>query len=305
MTSPASDALMQELNPSVGALLTRHLETAREWFPHAMVPYSRGRDFVEGEEWSADDAALPEAVRSALLVNLLTEDNLPYYYHSISAFGGSDAWQEWSRRWTAEEGRHAIVIRDYLTVTRAIDPVGLERARMHQVSGGIVPQTASAADGLAYVSLQELATRIAHRNTGQLLDDPAGKAIMSRVAADENLHYLFYRDLASTALEIDPSVMVMAIDRQVRNFAMPGTGILDFEVHARLIASVGIYDFAQHHDQILVPVVLRHWKLAELEGLSPEAEEARERVLAFIERLGKIAKRIAARRGDRSTAIPA
>lgn len=296
MTPPASNALMQELEPNVRALLDRHLETVREWFPHAMVPYSRGRDFVEGEEWSAADSPLPEAVRSALLVNILTEDNLPYYYNSISGFGGSESWQEWSRRWTAEEGRHAIVIRDYLTVTRAIDPVGLERARMHQVSGGIVPDTASAADGLAYVTLQELATRIAHRNTGQLLDDPSGTAIMSRVAADENLHFLFYRDLATTALEIDPSTMVIAIDRQVRNFAMPGTGIIDFEAHAKLIASVGIYDFSQHHDQILVPVVLRHWKIAELQGLTPEAEEARERVLAFIARLGKIAQRIADRR---------
>ncbi|MGZ8734058.1 MAG: acyl-ACP desaturase [Acidimicrobiia bacterium] len=302
---PASDALMHELDPSVGALLTRHHDTAKEWFPHALVPYSRGRDFVEGEEWTADDAGPPEAVRSALLVNILTEDNLPYYYHSITGFGLSEAWQEWSRRWTAEEGRHAIVIRDYLTVTRAIDPVALERARMHQVSGGVVPDSKSAADGLTYVSLQELATRIAHRNTGQQIDDPAGTAIMSRVAADENLHYLFYRDLASTALEIDASTMVLAIDRQVRNFAMPGTGIVDFEAHARLIAAAGIYDFSQHHDQILVPVVLRHWKLETLEGLSPEAEEARVRVLAFIERLGKVAKRIAARKAERLAATPA
>ena len=302
---PASDALMLELDPSVGALLTRHYDTTKEWFPHSLVPYSRGRDFVEAEEWTPDDAGLPEAVRSALLVNLLTEDNLPYYYHSITGFGLSEAWQEWSRRWTAEEGRHAIVIRDYLTVTRAIDPVALERARMHQVGGGVVPDSESAADGLAYVSLQELATRIAHRNTGQQIGDPAGTAIMSRVAADENLHYLFYRDLASTALEIDPSTMVLAIDRQVRNFAMPGTGIVDFEAHAKLIAAAGIYDFSQHHDQILVPVVLRHWKLETLEGLSPEAEEARERVLAFIARLGKVAKRLADRKAERAAAIPA
>ena len=117
--TPPVDTLMQELDPSVGALLTRHLETAREWFPHAMVPYSRGRDFVEGEEWSADDSPLPEAVRSALLVNILTEDNLPYYYHSISGFGGSEAWQEWSRRWTAEEGRHDLITGPHQDEARA------------------------------------------------------------------------------------------------------------------------------------------------------------------------------------------
>ena len=80
-----------------------------------------------------------------------------------------------------------------------------ERARMHQVCGGQVPQPESAVDTLAYVALQELATRISHRNTGNLLDDEAGYKVMARVAADENLHYLFYRDLVSAALEIDPS----------------------------------------------------------------------------------------------------
>jgi acyl-[acyl-carrier-protein] desaturase len=119
---------------------------------------------------------------------------------------------------------------------------------------------------------------------------------MSRVAADENLHYLFYRDLVDAAIAIDPSTMVLAIDRRVREFAMPGVGIADFEAHARLIAGVGIYDFALHHDQILVPVVLRHWRLADLEGLTAEAEQARERVLHHIDRLGRIAQRIAARR---------
>ena len=90
---------------------------------------------------------------------------------------------------------------------------------------------------------------------------------MKKVASDENRHYLFYRDLVTAALEIDPSGTVIAIERQVRTFEMPGTGILDFEVHAKAIANAGIYDFAVHHDQILVPVVLRHWDIEALEGL--------------------------------------
>ena len=66
--------------------------------------------------------------------------------------------------------------------------------------------------------------------------------------------------------------MVCALERQVRTFEMPGTGILDFEAHAKAIAKAGIYDFGIHHDQILVPVVLRHWGVEALEGLTPEAE---------------------------------
>ena len=52
-----------------------------------------------------------------------------------------------------------------------IDPVNLERARMAQVTGGVSPQTESIADAFAYLALQELATRIAHHNTGKALPD--------------------------------------------------------------------------------------------------------------------------------------
>ena len=51
---------------------------------------------------------------------------------------------------------------------------------------------------------------------------------MKRVAADENLHYLFYRDLVTAAIELDPSAMMIAIERQIRTFQMPGTGIPGF-----------------------------------------------------------------------------
>ena len=37
-----------ELEPVVGSLLERHLATSKEWFPHELVPWSRGRDFVAG-----------------------------------------------------------------------------------------------------------------------------------------------------------------------------------------------------------------------------------------------------------------
>src|SRR5512138_747616 len=111
--------LLSELEPTVEQLLARHLASAREWFPHELVPYSRAREFECGEAWSEADAdmggaTIDDKVRSALFVNLLTEDNLPYYFRDIELmFGRDGAYGAWTRRWTAEEGRHAIVIRDY------------------------------------------------------------------------------------------------------------------------------------------------------------------------------------------------
>jgi acyl-[acyl-carrier-protein] desaturase len=295
--------LLTELTPVAERLLERHLATAREWHPHEYVPWSRGRDFEPGEEWEPSEVAPSPAVRSSLFLNLLTEDNLPYYFGTIDRIFGQDhPWRYWTRRWTAEEMRHATVIRDYVVVTRAIDPVALERARMLQVTTGVVPEPPSVPEALVYVTLQELATRIAHRNTGKHLSDSKGYDVLARVAADENLHHLFYRDLVTGALEVSPSDMVLAMAAQVPKFQMPGTGIPDFNAHARLIAAAGIYDVEIFHEQVLVPVVRNHWRVESLQGLSGEAERAREQVLGHLDRLGRVAARYASRRAEAAEA---
>jgi len=298
-------AVLNELEGNLASLFDRHLGMTKEWFPHKLVPWERAAALNFDQAWSGDRLPLPDAVRSALFVNLLTEDNLPYYFETINRVFRSEAWDAWTRRWTAEEMRHSIVIRDYITVSDALDPDELERARMGQVSLGQVPQPESVADGLVYVALQELATRISHRNTGKLLDDPAGYAVMARVGADENLHYMLYRDLVSAALELDPSGTVCAIERQVRTFEMPGAGIAGFTKHAAAIAAAEIYDLGIHHDQILVPVVLRYWKVEELTGLDDEGQKARDSLINRIERIGRIAKKRAAAKPEARAEVSA
>jgi len=302
--------LLRDLEPTVERLLERHLATTKEWFPHQHVPYGRGRDADPEVPWTEDDADLggaviDDATRSSLIVNLLTEDNLPYYFRTIERVLGADgAWGAWARRWTAEEGRHSMAIYGYLMVTRAVDPVALERARMHQVSTGEVPEPATPMDAFVYVALQELATRIAHHNTGRRLGDRPGYEVMKRVAADENLHHLFYRDLTEAAIELDPSSAVRAIERQVVGFEMPGTGIPGFAAHAAVIARAGIYDLAIHHDQILVPVLVRHWAIDRLTGLDAEAEAARDRLMKRLVKSERVARRVAERRAALN-AVPA
>ncbi len=306
----ATETLLRDLEPTVESLLERHLATAKEWFPHELVPYSRGRDAVPGHQWTADDADLggvtiDDGVRSALIVNLLTEDNLPYYFRSIETMFGTDgAWGTWARRWTAEEGRHSMVIYGYLMCTRAVDPVALERGRMAQVSGGITPDPDTVVESFVYLTLQELATRIAHRNTGKLVGDPVGYGVMMRVAADENLHHLFYRDLATAAIGIAPNRMLPAIEKQVVGFAMPGLGIPGFSGHAAAIARAGVYDLAIHHDQILVPMLLRHWQIDQLTGLDAEAEQARDRLMVRLAKSERVARRLSERREAANAAEP-
>jgi acyl-[acyl-carrier-protein] desaturase len=301
----ASDIdLLHELEPEVERLLERHIERSKEWFPHEVVPYERGRRHEEGD-WTPEDADLggakiDDAVRSSLVVNLLTEDNLPYYFRTVESVLGADgAWGEWVRRWTAEEGRHSMAIYGYLMTTRAVDPVALERDRMAQVSGGNVPSPQSPHDALVYLSLQELATRIAHRATGVIIGDPAGERVMSRVAADENLHHLFYRDLATAAFAVEPDEMMAAVQRQVSEFEMPGVGIPGFASHARRIAAAGIYDLAVHYQQILVPVVIRQWAVETMTGLGELGNRAREALMRRMEKSARVAERLMERRESR------
>ena len=156
---------------------------------------------------------------------------------------------------------------------------------MAQVSTGEVPAPTGRFNSVVYLTLQELATRIAHRNTGAMTGDPVADRLLVRIALDENLHYAFYRDVASAALELDPSAMVLAMKRQVLGFAMPGFELRSFRDRAITIAAAGIYDLRIHYEQVLCPVLLKHWRLPALRGLTAEAEAARAEVLGFLENL--------------------
>jgi acyl-[acyl-carrier-protein] desaturase len=301
VTKPLSQTqMLLELEQVVEQNLNRHLAVAKEWFPHEYVPWSDGRNFdgpLDGDPWRPEDSPMSDVARSALIVNLLTEDNLPSYHHEIAILFGRDAaWGDWVHRWTAEEGRHGIAIRDYLLTSRAVDPVQLERLRMDHMSTGY--ESAHSQDlfrSLAYVSFQELATRVSHRNTGKLTDDPVADALLGRVAADENLHMIFYRNLLGAALEISPNQTMRAITDVVTTFQMPGTDIAGFQRKAVEMAIAGVYDLRQHRDDVVAPV-LRFWKVFEIEGLDAEGERARSELADFMGSLDAQASRFEEKR---------
>jgi acyl-[acyl-carrier-protein] desaturase len=295
MSEPLTQTqLLLELEPVVETNLNRHLTMAKEWFPHEYVPWSDGRNFdgpLGGDAWDVSDSQMSDVARSALIVNLLTEDNLPSYHHEIATLFGRDAaWGDWVHRWTAEEGRHGIAIRDYLLTSRAVDPVQLERLRMDHMSTGYEALHDDALRSLAYVSFQELATRVSHRNTGKIAGDPVADQLLARVAADENLHMVFYRNLLGAALELDPSQAMRAITDVVTTFAMPGTDIAGFQRKAVEMAIAGVYDIRQHRDDVVAPV-LRFWNVFEIEGLDADGEAARSELANFMEELEKQALR--------------
>jgi acyl-[acyl-carrier-protein] desaturase len=286
MNAPLHSVLV-DLEPVVARELARHLDVAREWMPHEYVPWSLGRDFdgpMGGEAWDVSQSKVDEVSRTALVVNLLTEDNLPSYHREIQRCMGSDgAWGTWIGRWTAEEGRHGIAIRDYLMVTRAVDPIALERERItHMTQGYSRAGEPDVFDTIAYVTFQELATRISHRNTGKYTTDPICERLLSRIATDENLHMVVYRNLLAAALELAPERTMAAIWGAVSDFKMPGSTIDNFGRRSLQIAMAGIYDLRIHHDEVLVPIV-RHLGLLTRTGLTGTAAQHQEALGKFLE----------------------
>jgi acyl-[acyl-carrier-protein] desaturase len=286
--------LLTEIAPDVERLYNRHLEAPRLWFPHEQIDWGQGEKFSE-RPWSESDYPLAAGVRSSIYVNLLTEDNLPYYTHSLLVHAPKGhPIRDWNHQWTMEENRHAMVMRDWVHISRCIDPTLLEEGRRVQMGKGEVPEPETIADLITYVSFQERATQIAHRNTGAKLpkDDKVGRNVLALVAGDETKHYLFYRDLALAAFAIDPSTMMIAAAKQVSAFAMPGTGIPSFTRHAVRIAREGIYGLGQFLKDVLEPV-LGLWDVDHMAGLSSEAEKARTDLEAFVAKLSANVERMA------------
>ncbi|MGW1837857.1 acyl-ACP desaturase [Streptomyces sp. BBFR2] len=296
-----SDAhLLYALEEVVEKELNRHLKVAKEWMPHEYVPWSDGRNFdgvMGGEAWAPEQSKVSDIGRIALVVNLLTEDNLPSYHHEIATlFGRDGAWGTWVHRWTAEEGRHGIVMRDYLLTSRAVDPVELERFRMAHMSEGFESDNAhSMLHSVAYVAFQELATRISHRNTGHHSGDPVCDRMLARIATDENLHMVFYRNLLRAAFELAPDQTMAAVRDVVTAFRMPGHGMPGFERAAARMAIGGIYNLRIHHDDVIQPV-LRHLKVLEIGGLGPVGLAAQEELGLFMGGLDDQARKFDERR---------
>jgi acyl-[acyl-carrier-protein] desaturase len=207
-------------------------------------------------------------------------------------FGMDGAWGQWVNRWTAEENRHGIALRDYLVVTRSVDPVELEKLRIEVVNRGFSPgqnhQGDLFADSLThsvlYVSFQELATRISHRNTGKACNDPIAEQLMGKISADENLHMIFYRDVSEVAFDLAPNTAMKALHMILRNFQMPGFQVPEFRRKAVAIAVGGVYDPRIHLDEVVMPV-LKKWRIFEREDFTGDAAELRDDLVLLIKEL--------------------
>lgn len=288
--------IVEAVEPTVAELLAEHRRRRKHWYFHDLIPWEQGRSFAK-EPWEESQATLNERARTALILNLLTEDNLPYYHATLEKhLPEGSVWREWNGLWTAEEGQHAIAIRSYLLASRNCDPVELEDDRLSTMQTGYFPNWNHPAELFAYTSAQELATRVSHRNAGKITDDETAFELMRNIASDENHHFMFYKGVMLAILEAQPTAALEGIYRTLKNFQMPGIGIPGFLRRSIDIARAGVYNLRVHHDNVLMPLI-RQWAIPDLSGLDAKAAELQDKLMALPLEIIRKAERFEARFG--------
>lgn len=286
--------VLAAIEPEVESLMARHIESRRLWFPNDFLP----ADEVCDDEALREMRALPERargipdeVRVAIALNLLTEEGLPHFHRLIAVYLGEDnAWQRWNFLWTAEEDRHGCVLHDYVRDARLLDMGAFEKLQYQYIESGFNP--AWHGDPyrlLAYTSLQERATQAAHANTARAAGkyDPLIQRILAHISADESRHYRFYRDVFQCVLQADTSRALQAAVTVVPNLAMPGHMIEGYMDMADVVRRAGIYgprDYLR-----LVKEVLDHWDVANLVPEDAEGRAAQDALMAIPARLNRLA----------------
>ncbi|MQY19788.1 acyl-ACP desaturase [Nocardia macrotermitis] len=268
--------LLESLAPVVEDNLRRHIAAADGWQPQDYVPWDDGRNFafLGGKDWEPAQSELGEVAKLALSVGVLIADNLPSYHREIGRYLRIGPWWRWVGRWTAEENRHSIMLRNYLTLTRAVDPVELERMRMAHMTTGFRRPALHLPDVLAVGAFEERASAIRHRNTAALRENAIVTAMSDRIAADDELQSEFFADLVAATLTLTPDQTLRAIADQVATFAVPEVTLADGRSGTEVLAAAGIYDPAREAELVFTPLLAR-WEVFTRTDLGAEGEQAR------------------------------
>jgi acyl-[acyl-carrier-protein] desaturase len=242
---PVANALTLELEPVVDRELRRHLDTEDAWFAHDYVPFDQGENFafLGGTDWDASQMTLPRPVTDALEILLITKDNLAGYHREfVEHFILEDKWGRWLGRWTAEEHLHAIALRNYLVVTREVDPTANEDVRVEHVMKGYRADTYSQIETLAFMAMWERAHAVFCRNLEAQIDEPVLRALVGKIAGDEERHTEFFTNLVAHCLTYTREETIDAIAKRAAALGVVGGDIDAYGDKVAAVAEAGIFD---------------------------------------------------------------
>jgi len=285
-----------QLEPYLTNLYSKHRQRAADidWSYHQYIPWELGRSFTE-DPWTIDQRTLPQPIYTAVETSLLTEVNLPFFYHHLATtFKGSlKVLQDFIHTWVSEEDQHSSLLETYLIVTRNADPDELHRLRKLVVEGGFAPDFDTAMETMVYTTIQELATMVFYNNvaTASLPYDRQLTRLLRRIAKDETLHFVFYRDAVKGYLGVDHN-FVYYIQKAMTSFAMPGMLMPTFKNRMEIIAKHANYGPVAYFNQVF-EYLIKYWGIEQLQPSRAEAELAKQDLLSYYLQLKRVSQRLA------------
>lgn len=241
---PVANALILELEPVVQRELRRHIDSEDLWYAHDYVPFEQGENFafLGGKDWDPSQVTLPKVATDALEILLINKDNLAGYHRElVFSFILEDKFGRWLGRWTAEEHLHAIALRNYLVVTREIDPAANEDVRVEHVMKGYRADTYSQIERLAFMAFFEREHAVFCRNLEAQIAEPTLKALVGRIAKDEERHEEFFANLVEHLLTTNRDETIDAIAKRAAELDVVGGDIDAYADKVQHMAEAGIF----------------------------------------------------------------
>ncbi|WP_207842712.1 acyl-ACP desaturase [Williamsia soli] len=283
MNDLTQDELLYALEKAIPEIMEDHNAAASPWNPHDWVPWTDGRNyaFLGGEDFDPDQPRpLPEDVTSALLALLLTKDNMPSYHRLMaqkaSIFG---AWQEVIGSWTAEDNRHAIALRDYLVVSRLMDPEVAEALRLQHMTKGKLQTPRSLTDYqildvLALLAVHELQCVAFEEKLIAESDSEVLEGIVGKILHDDRVQAKTFTAFINAGIDANITEALKSVDKAVAELELIGADVDNFgELDA-------IAKFNADAVGFVARSLVADLKLESLDGLDEVSEAARRRVLS-------------------------
>jgi acyl-[acyl-carrier-protein] desaturase len=287
--------VLADLETMVGELMEVHERKRLLWFPSEILSPSPDTDPLRHlANLRACARGIPEAVRVALALNLLTEEGLPHFHRILAVYLGDDShWGRWNNLWTAEEDRHGAILHDYARDAALFDSNVVEKMQFEYLRAGFAPAwDRDPYRVFVYTSLQERATQVSHANVGRLAAEyePTIGTVLQNVASEEARHYIFYRTVFKAVLERDPNRALDSAAKLMPTIDMPGVSMPHFKDLADVVRRAGIYgprDYLR-----IVEDLIKYWAVDTLTGLNELGMRAQEKIMGIAGRLARVADAI-------------
>lgn len=305
--------VMQTLEKSIDKFIEKFLIAPDKiWQPTDFLPNSQSQNFIEEvNEIRELSQELDDDFWIVMVGDTITEEALPTYESwllnvdgiSQHANGVDNGWAKWIRAWTGEENRHGDLLNKYLYLSGRVNMKEVEISTQHLIADGMDIGTGrDPYKNFVYTSFQELATYISHNNVAKIAKQN-GQKLLSKlskiIAGDEMRHHIAYTEFVKQIFNYDASEMMLAFQFMMKHkIVMPAMNLRQslgqkaslFDQFSIVAQRAGVYTGFDYID--IIKKLNTTWELDKINGLTAEAEKARDYLLKLPERLIRITERM-------------